>query len=108
MCLLENSTANIRRMPVRCPLFAIKGATADHDTQTCCLAPKLNKVLVLHYSMGSILCVYQTKELFIIFKPVADVTKYPSNKYNLNWVTKTPFVVDFFCFNFAKVRSEHY
>ena len=61
----------------RSPMLAFKGVPAEHDTQTCCLGPTLNYVSIRDFFMGSILWLYQTQELLIIFVSVTDVSKYP-------------------------------
>ena len=38
----EKRTASNCRMPTKCPMLVIKGAPADHDTQTYCLGPTLS------------------------------------------------------------------
>ena len=50
VCYLKEGTANIRRKPVVSLMWAIKGAPANHDTQTCCLGAMLNYVSSCHFS----------------------------------------------------------
>ena len=49
---LEKKTANIRRMPNEFFMFAMKGAPADHDTQTYGLCLTLNYTLISHVFHG--------------------------------------------------------
>ena len=45
-CVHEKRPANIRMMPEESSKLVIKGASTDHDTQTCCVDPTLNYVLI--------------------------------------------------------------
>ena len=49
VCVPEIREANIRRMPSGSLMLAIKGAPADHDTQTCCLDLMLNNAWICNF-----------------------------------------------------------
>ena len=42
-------SANIRRLTIGSPMFAIRRAPGDHDTQACCLGPSLCHILIQHF-----------------------------------------------------------
>ena len=75
-------TANIHRIPIGSPMFAIKGETADHDTQTCRMGPHVELYFDLSFFMGCILRLYKTQGLFIISAPETDVTENSYCKYS--------------------------
>ena len=50
VCEPERRIANIRRMPIVFPMLAIKEASSDHDTHTCCLCSMLYYVSICHFS----------------------------------------------------------
>ena len=52
-------------MPIKSPMLAIKGALADHDTES-----NVNLGLDLLFFMGSILWLFLTQGFIIIFAPV--------------------------------------
>ena len=72
----EKRKANIHRMSIMSHMLVIRGTPADHDTHTSCLGPTWRYILIRHFTMSSILWLYQTERLFKIFAPDTDVTKF--------------------------------
>ena len=75
-------------------MLAIKGESADHDTQTSCQGLTLNYVSICNFFMGRILQLYNSQGLFIICSPDTDVAMSPYNKRILKRVTERK--IDFF------------
>ena len=67
----EKRTASIRWMTIISPVFAIRRAPADRDTQACWMGPTLCNIVIQHFYHGWL---YQIQGLFITFVPNTDVT----------------------------------
>ena len=62
-------------MTIESPMFGIRRAPADHDTQAYLLGTCWDIFWFNIFFMGGILWVYQTQGLFIICVPDTDVTE---------------------------------
>ena len=48
----EKRAANIRRITIEFPMWAIRRAPADNDNQACCLCSTLCKIVIGHFDHG--------------------------------------------------------
>ena len=75
-------------------ILALKRAPVDHDTQACCLGPKMCHILFQHF--------YRIQGLFIICAPDTNVTE-NSHSY-CSWTAGHKKTQKETSFNFVKVR----